>query len=485
MANQSKRPNVLREKEPTLEGPLKGQSPSPVTSPLVTPRRGRHGRRKPLWIIALAAALSGVAVASLVVYLSHDPSPSSVVLDDEPVGRIAEGPPGDWAAWGFTHTQESLDATPAALPAVRRQKTLQAQHIMGFGADNPQPQPGRYEWSSLDRRMKAIRDTGGVPVITLCCAPDWMKGGPAGATDWSHLEDAPLPEFFDAFAEQAAAVAKRYRDVRYYFVWNEFKGFFNQRANRWDYEGYTRLYNKVYTALKKVDSGIQVGGPYVPLNSYADPQSQTSRDIRGPWGAADQRGLNAVEYWLKHKKGADFIVVDGSSLPEDRTAHTDEFAANAKFSALTRWLRAREDLPVVWAEWYVEPPNSGWSAERLHAVQAAAMIEFARSGAAGALYWSPQGSPGPCTGCLWDAEGEALPSLQLQQDFAHWFPPGTELMQMSATNEGGADVSESDVRVLASRERILVVNATERQNKVTVGDRAVDLQPYEIKWIDR
>lgn len=461
---------------------MKGQSPTSAAPPLVAPRRGRHGRRRSLRLVVLAGVLSGVLLTSLVLYLSRD-TRDAAVLDDTPVGRIAAGPPGDWTAWGFTHTQDSLDSEPAALPAVSRQKVLQAQHIMGFGADNPQPSPGRYDWSSLDRRMKAIRDTGGVPVLTLCCAPDWMKGGPAGATDWSHLEDAPLPEFYDAFADQAAQVARRYPDVRYFFVWNEFKGFFKRGANRWDYEGYTALYNKVYTALKRVNPELQVGGPYIPLNSYIDAHSETSKEVSGPWGAADQRGLDAVEYWLKHKKGADFIVVDGSSLPEDRTAHADEFAANAKFGALTRWLRAQEDLPVMWAEWYVEPENSGWSPGRLHAVQAAAMIEFARSGAAGALYWSPQGSPGPCYGCLWGSDGEAMPSLELQQNFARWFPPGTELMQMTVS--GGSKGVEKDLKVLASARKLLVVNAADKVATATVGDRELELQPYEIRWIDR
>lgn len=457
-------------------------SPTSATPPLVSPRRGRHGRRGPVWMVALAAALLGVAVASTVLYFTRDSGPSAV-LDDEPVGRISAGPDGEWAAWGFTHTQNSLEAEPAAAATVERQRVLQAQHIMGFGADNPQPSPGRYDWTSLDRRMRAIRDTGGVPVVTLCCAPDWMKGGPAGATDWTHLEDAPLPEFYDAFAEQAAQVARRYPDVRYFFVWNEFKGFFNRGQNRWDHEGYTALYNKVYTALKKENPDALVGGPYIPLNSYADAHSEASGEVRGPWGAADQRGLDAVRYWLKNKAGADFIVIDGSSLPEDRTAHGDEFAANAKFGALTRWLRAQEDLPVVWAEWYVEPENSGWTPQRLHAVQAAAMIEFAESGAAGALYWSPQGSPGACNGCLWTREGAALPSLDLQQNFARWFPPGTELVQAPVANVSGG--SEKDLKVLASAEQLLVVNATDRALAATVGGGQLQLQPYEIRWVGR
>ncbi|MEO5877760.1 MAG: xylan 1,4-beta-xylosidase, partial [Streptosporangiaceae bacterium] len=392
---------------------------------VVLPRRGRHGRRTPLWIVALIAAVLGVLVAGTFFVVSGDDKP---VIDAKPVGAIAGGLPGDWAAWGFTHTQNSADADPAAQPALARQSTLQAQHIMGFGALNPEPEPGRFSWESLDKRVELIRQTRGVPMLTLCCAPDWMKGGAPGQTDWSHLNDAPTAQNFDAFADLAAAVAKRYPDVKYFVVWNEFKGFFNQKANRWDYEGYTSLYNKVYSALKNVNKDIKVGGPYLVVNSYADPRSAfASTEVKGPWGAADKRALEAVRYWLKKKKGADFVAVDGSTQPEDRKVLADEFAALGKFSAVTRWLKSESGLPVVWPEWYVEPEGGGWTAQRRDAVQAAAMIEFASSGASGALYWSPQGSPN-CGGCLWDAGGAALPALDLQQNFARWFKPGTSLM---------------------------------------------------------
>ena len=68
----------------------------------------------------------------------------------------------------------------------------------------------RYDWSSLDRRVNQMVktenfsllppehivfikvETGGTPVITLCCAPDWMKGGEPGFTNWSRLEVAGL-----------------------------------------------------------------------------------------------------------------------------------------------------------------------------------------------------------------------------------------------------------------------------------------------------
>ncbi|GAA3197958.1 xylan 1,4-beta-xylosidase [Actinocorallia longicatena] len=448
--------------------------PPQTTSHLASTRRGRHGRRAPIWMVALIAALAGILTTAVFLYFRGDGSAPKV--DERPVGEIAQG--FDWPAWGFTHTENSLESTPGAAQNVTTQPLLQAQHIMGFGALNPQETPGRFDWTSLDRRVEQMRQTGGTPVITLCCAPDWMKGGPAGKTDWSHLNDAPAAPFFDAFAEQAGVVAKRYPDIKYFMVWNEFKGFFNQGRNRWDYEGYTQLYNKVYTAVKAANPDAKVGGPYMVVNSYANDRAESSGELKGAWGAADKRALDALKYWFKNKKGADFVVVDGSTLPEDRTAHADEFAATGKFGAVTRWLRANGGgLPVVWSEWYVEPPDARWPADRLNAVQTVAMIEFAESGASGALYWSPQGSPAPCAGCLWDASGRRLPPLEMLQNFARWFKPGTELMPMAAASKS--------VRVLSSRQEFVAVNTTGQAVSTTVGSVRLDLQPYEVKWVAR
>src|SRR5205814_2247029 len=102
--------------------------------------------------------------------------------------------------------------------------------------------------------------------------------------------------------------------------------------------------------------------------------------------------------------------------------------AVGKFSAVTRWLRSKSSLPVWWSEWYVEPSGAGWTDEHRGAVQAAAMMEFAKSGAATALYWSPQTEKAAdCAGCLWSGAGAGTPTLGMLQNFTRWFPPGTRL----------------------------------------------------------
>jgi hypothetical protein len=442
-------------------------------------------------LIALAAVLAAVlATAAFVVLEGRDvgsgATPVPTGLDQPPVARVAEGAPAGWPSWGFTHTQFSADrGNPRALDSARdaltRQPLVQAQAIMGWGADNPEPAPGRFDFRSLDARVDLIRRSQGTPVITLCCAPDWMKGGPAGKTDWSYLEDAPEREHFRDYAALAARVAQRYPDVKYYVVWNEFKGFYNDTLNRWDHEGYTELYNQVYDALKAVDPGIKVGGPYMVMDSYSPDRPPTA--VAGPWGSVDERVLDAVEYWLEHKRGADFLVVDGATLSEDKGLVPDPFTAVGKFSAITRWLREQDGgLPVWWAEWYVEPENSGWSAEQRHAVHAAAMIEFARSGTSTALYWNPARPEGQCVGCLWTSTqlgdgGRGTRTLALLQAFAKWFPPGTGLRDVRASGQA--------VRVLAQDERAIVVNTAGRPVTATVEDERLDLRPYEVRWIDR
>jgi hypothetical protein len=138
-----------------------------------------------------------------------------------------------WPGWGFTHTEFSADhgslkATARLQQVVAGQPLVQNQHIMGWGAENPEPAPGVFNFGSLDGRIRLIRAMGGIPVITLCCAPDWMKGGTAGETKWDRLTTAPLPEHYADFAALSATIARRYPDVRHFMVWNEFKGFFKR-----------------------------------------------------------------------------------------------------------------------------------------------------------------------------------------------------------------------------------------------------------------
>ncbi|WP_286258045.1 GH39 family glycosyl hydrolase [Streptomyces graminofaciens] len=456
-------------------------------------------------------ALLGVGVVALVLIVAlintlpgDGGSTAGTSRDGDKVHGTPAVPPDDtgpFVGWGFTHTQFSADegdsaATERVEKRLGAQPFPQIQHIMGWGADNPEPVEGRYDFEEMDRRIDFVRASGGIPVVTLCCAPDWMKGGRSGAnsTDWSQdaLETAPEPEHYADYAALAATVAKRYPDVRHFIVWNEFKGFWNNAEARWDYEGYTKLYNLVHKALKKVDKAIMVGGPYLVMDSVDPRQDGASTSLKGSWGAMDQRVLDAFDYWNKNKAGADFVVVDGSSYTKDDDLLPDEFAATEKFTAVSRWVRERSDgLPLWWAEYYVEPADAnddraGWSETRRVAVQASGLIAMARGGATSGFYWNPEEESGAdCPGCLWtptDTEdgGKALPMYDLLSRFGKEFPPGTEYESVSVAAD-----DKPNVRVLADDKAVLVVNTLDRSISAKVDGQRFGMGAYEVKWLER
>lgn len=312
-------------------------------------------------------------------------------------------------ALGVTHTEHSADeqnpaeATDRAKLAMRRATDMANQHIMGWGADSPSPSEGVRDWRTLDARMRLIASTGTTPVITLCCAPDWMKGGTPGRTDWSQLEVAPDPQYYSAFAALAADVARRYPQVKHFIVWNELKGFYDAEHGRWNIESYTELYNLVYRSLKAVDPTIKVGGPYVVMDSWshADAASHPS-SLAGPWGVVDQRCLDAVDYWLAHAAGADFIAVDGSSATKDAGLIAPPGVANQKFSVVTDWLRSRTSLPIWWAELYPEVEGAeSWSSGWRAAVALDAILRIADARGSVVLFWQPEGSNNLRSVALW------------------------------------------------------------------------------------
>ncbi|MFJ9906056.1 xylan 1,4-beta-xylosidase [Streptomyces sp. NPDC101152] len=472
---------------------------------------GRHGWTSGARRWRLTALLGvGVAALALIVTLLHTlPDGGASTRGTSKNGDAVHGTPitppdqdKPEVGWGFTHTQYSADEGSSTATG-RVEKLIQDaggmpqdQAVMGWGADNPEPVQGRYDFGAMDRRIDFIRRSGGTPVVTLCCAPDWMKGGKAGVdnTDWSQsaLETAPQPQHFADFAALAATVAKRYPDVRHFVVWNEFKGFWNNAKGRWDYEGYTQLYNLVYQALKKVDKDIMVGGPYLVMDSVDPRASEASATFKGPWGAMDQRVLDAFDYWNKHKAGADFVVVDGSSYTNDDEMKPDEFGATDKLTAVGRWVRQQTgDLPLWWAEYYVEPADGnddrkGWSENRRVAVQAAGMIAMVKGGASSGFYWNPEDEKGDtCAGCLWtptdgSGGGQKLPMFDLVSRFNQEFRPGTRYATVSVAAD---DVP--NVRVLASDKTVLVVNTLNRSISAQVDGKRVEMQAYEVKWLKR
>ena len=373
------------------------------------PRPARR-RRSALWAAGLALPLAVVLAGALMV------TPSADRLGDESQGSAGDvvppsteeaslpaerGVPG--LVIGATHTEDSADPWDAA-PAVERAKQVlgmvapvQNQHIMGWGAGNPEPRPDEYDFRSLDRRIELITDTGAEPMLTLCCAPDWMKGGQAGATDWSRIAKAPTPEHYEDFAELARVVAQRYPQVRRFVIWNELKGFYHRDRNNWHVEAYTELYNRVYAAVKEVRPDALVGGPYITIDSWGSKWAGGHESaLRGPWGIVDQRSLDVLDHWLTHADGADFIAMDAGTWTRDAQLVAPDFQSVDKLTTATAWVRARSDLPIWWMEIYAYPDDNSLPLEdaRRAVLLIHALVGVAREGAAGALLWSPQATPG-------------------------------------------------------------------------------------------
>ncbi|NIH80152.1 hypothetical protein [Amycolatopsis viridis] len=375
------------------------------------------------------------------------PEPPPVVLHPGEGGLVL----------GVTHAQYSLDSwlTPGQRQSGEQilgaTPMLQNQHIMGFGVGNPEPAPGRYDWSRLDERMDLIERTGGTPVITLCCAPDWMKGGAIGTTNWDNLAAAPLRAHFADFARLSAQVAQRYPQVQYFQVWNELKGFWNAARDNWDVAAYTDLYNQVYDAVKRVRPDARIGGPYVVLTSWSAPAATDHpSQLRGPYGVVDQRSLDVVSYWNEHKHGGDFVALDASTGTRDKGLITTPDKASQIYADATRWARGVTGLPVWWSEFYPDskppdpkPPDGKAPDTTLPAgtaltrsagtAQAAPPVDQARAvatldavawaeeaGAAAMLLWQPEASDDLPYAALWSEARPGVDRLRPMSLTAAW-----------------------------------------------------------------
>ncbi len=420
------------------------------------------------WVVRLLALLVLPAQA-------QSPEPLAAGLSCEPT-RLE---------LGMTHAQFSLDgrgdqaAIAAARQLVPHVGRYQNLFIMGWGLLNPEPARGQYEWSTLDRRMSMIRETGGIPVVSLCCAPDWMKGGAQGQTDWRRLEVAPNRAHFADFAELARQVALRYPDVRHYQVWNEFKGFWLAEQNRWDYEGYTELFNLVYRALKSVSPAIQVGGPYIVFQPWLHPPPEADQAVlRGGYGVVDRRAMEAFDFWNTHKVGADFIAVDGTIEARDGAA-ADRLASTRLFADVGEWLRQRSDLPIWWAEWYAAP----WEApqEQQNVLMAAALLRMLPH-ASVALRWSPQGdagrSPSGAQESLWTdtrlpGGGQPFSAAVTMMALRHCLPAGSCFRQIGSAG--------NDVLGAIGANCSLLLNGSAYRREVQLDGQVIDLPPWTVR----
>jgi hypothetical protein len=350
---------------------------------------------------------------------------------------------------------------------------FQNQHIMGWGAGNPEPQPGSFYWADLDHRIELMRSIGTPMMITFCTAPGWMKE----TDDWD-MEADVKDDYFSDFADLCAAVADRYQDVEYFQVWNEFKGFWSNSLNNWDYKRYTTLYNAVYNAVKTVRPDAQVGGPYLVIQGDGGQAlGKNGQDTFAPIGSRDWAVIN---YWLKNKVGADFMCFDYGLIDyHDTSVYTksDKMKLTFQFGQIVHQLRVKTDLPIVISEFYggSDAQDLGFTA----ANHASCFYHAVLNGATLGLLWNPQ--QGEIDNYLFtktdnSAGGQPTPLYSVVELFNNHFSEGTQLYNTASSSD--------DIEALASAEKTLLINKTEKNLTVAVNGKTVQLSSYQVELMD-
>jgi hypothetical protein len=348
----------------------------------------------------------------------------------------------------------------ASMPGI-----VQDTAITFFGMPDPEPTPGHFDLSALASRIKFIVATDGIPVMTLCGAPPWMTGD--GGTN-----AAPTPGHYQAFATLAAKIAASFPQVKYFVVWNEFKGFAEPAAHKWNIRGYTLMYNDVYRAIKRVRPDALIGGPYAPTPPLSHPGfGNLPSTPHGPWGYLNQKTLDAIDYWLANKAGAQFIAVDGRDFPPSGPV-TDSLTATEKYAATDAWLREQTSLPIWWTESYIQPESISGPAA---AVRVAVLLQMASSGARVGMMWQPQEGPpeGIPNEGLWMTSGSGFgpttlgrflpPVLAVLGDHVS-IVPGQPFGVLAASGPGGT----------------VAVNTTDSATSAFVGGKRIPLEPGQV-----
>lgn len=488
----------------------------------------RYGRRRLCLWLSLTGVAMLAALCPLMLAISRAPAvhPDVHIAVDlaSSIGRSRFSP-------GMTYADNSLDYPwgDNDLTAIQNVKSLigdaipfQNTPIMAWGLPDPWPDPSTPDpsnWSALDARLQLILSTGGIPVITLCEAPWWMKGQlqPDGKTlvltqadEWSAraFSSRILDNDMGAWLHLVQRMAERYMappyNVRYFQVWNELKGYYDPVTNAYDYttssgnprgtnakHGYTYMYNRVYDRLMAVATSlgiptdhVKVGGPYVVMDTWSTTKQSNPSALTKAYGTFDQRPLDVVKYWLQHKAGAAFITVDANNTNKDGINIATASTAAEKLADVVRWIRSLDDtvypgaadLPIWLGEWYARPYTDWENNDHSNAIKTYAMMEFLKAGGAVALAWG--GTDGERAGPrLWTdtiaGGGKALPFYFSYKAFKDYFSPGAQIFKTTISPAGRVDA-------VASGTAIMLVNRTPNAIVASVNGKVVSLNPFQV-----
>ncbi len=370
---------------------------------------------------------------------------------------------------GTTHVQSNWQNGNSV--AVSRAKSnlenapvkLQNIHLMGWGAGNPNPSPGVYSWGSLDSRIQLMRSMNAEMILTLCSAPGWMK---TSGEDWD-MEDRVKDEYFDEYAELCKQAALRYPDIKYFQVWNEFKGFWNKTAGAWDVVKYVEFYNVVYTAVRSVRPDAFIGGFY---KGFSDEMTKG--------GVLTSYDLYMIDYWLENNAGADFISFDGSIHGWPHVAASEEtlMKLSSCFGNVAAEIRKKTSLPIWVSEYYAA--NMVGDATFQAANHASAYYHSLINGTAVALHWDPVGYAPLITSTTNSSGGQTTLHYDVVSMFNKNFGSGRKLYQTSCSDP-------EYLEVLASATKTLLINNRSSLVNVNLDGVAISLNPYKVKLCDR
>ncbi len=370
-----------------------------------------------------------------------------------------------------------------------------------------------------------ITNAGGTPVISLIGAPSWMFGcatmsggncsscynsdgttyscnsSPCEPVNdvWNGFYSPPCQYHYHDFADLAAHVASALPNVKYFVVWNEFKGFYDSTGGL-DYKNYTTMYNDVYTAIKKVRPDAVVGGPYLPFSAYTAPNSCSGYTLCSQqWGLIREMFVNAMQYWISNKVGADFVAVDGKTVIAsanntygDATAAASPLDASEKYAAVDQWLKTQTDLPIWWMESHIQPCNAYdgsncdpstpctlttcWTDAQAAAARIATLALMNSSGASAGIQWQPQNQS------TWQDQG--LWTSTYNSSGGQQTTLGTDLLQtLSVLREPLTVVNGEPTGVLVANTKngqTLIVNTNADAASATLSGQTLDLTGGQV-----
>ncbi len=234
---------------------------------------------------------------------------------------------------GFSYTQDRIFISRA------QGSQIANIHLYGWGSLWPFPEGKTGEFDdgqTIGHRVREATQDGQQVMLTCATAPSDYR---ASGQPWN-MEERVMTEAEDQYARRCAEAVKRWPEISRVQVWNELKGYWSKERNRWDYESYTRFYNKVYSAVKAARPEVLVGGGYAVISPLG-----RGFDKEFPGFSADSRGMEAMLYWLQHAAGYDAICLDGQQ-------------SAAAIVRITEYFRQRGGgKPIWWAEYYGSSPE--------------------------------------------------------------------------------------------------------------------------------